>query len=218
MKTLNIITRVLIVTLVLGITSTMSRAETPDFKMTPQLIEFLKNNPNLWRKLGQISLGAGNNTPELTLLSLFWSSDKHDNHTVFNANPPDRSLGERTARQQGYRYVRVEGCPLKANLPGTKPIRLYYHSKRGDYASVVEKDGYVALENGGYEFVRNQGYVYTSQQPGTIPLQQYYNNDHQDAFLTGNADSMRTARNSGYRFLRTEGWVYPDVVGGCVFY
>lgn len=185
----------------------------------PQLCSQLitKARPDLLRPQGDPASAQKNQ------LSLFWNHSGTDNFTgalLVNENPSQGRFSGKEgalAKNNGYKYVRGEGCPLAKQHNGTIPLKLYYHSGKKEYASAATPESIAQLEKGLYKYIRTQGYVFTSQREGTVPAYQYHSPKNNDLFLAISQTAINDATNGGYNRVKIEGWIYPDT-SGCILY
>jgi hypothetical protein len=115
------------------------------------------------------------------------------------------TIGENSAIENSYRFIRIEGNVYSKKVQGTVPLKLYY--KNGDNFTTSTEVGINSAEINGYSFVRVEGYVYSKQVEGTVPLRLYFKNG--DNFTTGTDEGANSAEINGYSFIRIEGYVFP---------
>jgi|GEM_PF-3113630 len=139
--------------------------------------------------------------PKTVELKLFYSEARRDNFTTGTA------IGEQSALENGYRYVRVEGYAFETSQPGTVPLRLYYSEARGDNFTTGTAVGEASAREAGYTYARIEGYVYETAQPGTVPFKLYWSGDRADNFTTGTSEGENSALAFNYSEVRVEGYV-----------
>jgi len=116
---------------------------------------------------------------------------------------------ERDAWAVGYIYQGVEGWIAPLPSAASVPLKLYWHSGRGDNFLTATQQGEADAQAAGYSYVRNEGYVFPSQVAGSVPLQQYWHAGRGDNFLLTTQYARNQASVAGYQFVRNEAWVTP---------
>jgi hypothetical protein len=96
------------------------------------------------------------------------------------------------------------------------PLKLFWHTGRGDNFTTGTAPGEQAATGAGYGFVRVEGYVYANAQPSTVPLKLFWNAARGDNFTTATAAGESDAKAAGYTFVRVEGHVYPTATPSTV--
>lgn len=142
--------------------------------------------------------------PGTRQLLLFWNAERRDNFTTATA------VGEASAGDANYAFVRTEGHVFTQNVAGTVPLLLYWNADRQDNFTTATAEGRRDAEAAGYKFVRVEGYVYEKEHRGTVPLLLYWNAERGDNFTTATAEGKRDAEAAGYQFVRVEGYVFPE--------
>ena len=143
---------------------------------------------------------------ELIPLEMYWSLQRGDNITCGTV-----ACRQAVINTGGYRYLRVEGCALRAREAGTIPLMLYWHPKRKDNVTVASaKSRAEQVNTGGYRLVRIEGYIYKHKRKGTIPLKLYWYPKRTDNATVAAAKSIAAQNNTkGMSYIRTEGYIYP---------
>lgn len=134
-----------------------------------------------------------------TGLYLYYSSQRGDNFSAATVR------GIQDANSAGYRRVRKQGCILKAQIPGTVPLKLFWHGGRGD--NFTTATGAQDAQNAGYQFVRTLGYIYTSPNNNTVPLRLNWSAARGDNFTSTTSQGASDASAANYRSVRNEGYV-----------
>lgn len=134
-----------------------------------------------------------------TGLYLYYSNDRKDNFSTATIN------GIQAATGAGYRLVRKQGCILTNKLPGTVPLKLYWHGGRGDNFTTATGAG--DAQRAGYQFVRTLGYIYTSPNNNTAPLRLHWSAARGDNFVSSTSQGASAANAAGYRSVRNEGYI-----------
>jgi hypothetical protein len=140
---------------------------------------------------------------DLVPLKLFWNQRREDNFATGTSD------GSASAKDDGYRFIRTEGCVFRTQKPGTVPLKLYYNVKREDNFITATGVGERSARETGYIFIRVEGYVYPNKQSGTVPLNLYYNVEREDNYSAGTGIGDASAIDDGYLFIRVEGYVFP---------
>lgn len=140
---------------------------------------------------------------DLVPLKLFWNQQREDN---FSTGTSDGSI---SAKEDGYRFIRTEGCVFRTQQPGTVPLKLYYNVKREDNFITATSVGERSAREDGYIFIRIEGYVYPSKKSGTVPLNLFYNVEREDNYSPGTGIGDSSAIDDGYLFIRVEGYIFP---------
>lgn len=134
-----------------------------------------------------------------TGLYLYYSNDRGDNFSTATIN------GIQAATGAGYRLVRKQGCILTNKLPGTVPLKLYWHGGRDDNFTTATGAG--DAQRAGYQFVRTLGYIYTSPNNNTVPLRLHWSAARGDNFASSTSQGAAAANAANYRSVRNEGFI-----------
>lgn len=138
--------------------------------------------------------------PRTIELKSFYSAERGDNFTTGTA------LGEQSALDAGYGFVRIEGYAFESPQPGTVALRLFYNDMRADNFTTGTAAGETDARAASYGFVRVEGYVYETERPGTVPLKSYWSSEREDNFTTGTSAGESDALAAGYSQVRVEGY------------
>jgi hypothetical protein len=90
------------------------------------------------------------------------------------------------------------------------PLKLYWHSGRGDNFSTATQQGEQDALAVGYHYVRREGFVSTTSSPRRVRLELYYSHPREDNFSVSTTWGKTDAQKAGYTFIRTEGYVLPE--------
>eukprot|EP01047_Picozoa_sp_COSAG01_P015692 COSAG01_NODE_789_length_13572_cov_322.875158_11_plen_123_part_00 len=93
---------------------------------------------------------------------------------------------------------------LTKPMPGTVPLKLFWHDGRQDNASVATEAGISSVLKAGYAEVRIEGYVFPEKAEGLVPLKLFWHAGRNDNASTALPQSHASAVASAYGDVRVE--------------
>jgi len=147
--------------------------------------------------------GAADAAQSLVPLKLYWNASRADNFTTGTV------IGEQSAKDAQYAFIRVEGRAYSKPITGTIPLILYWNGGLSDNFSAAGPMAEQKAMAGSYEGIRVEGYVLQKPTEDTVPLKLYYSPDRTEYLAVASDRGIKDALDAGYQYLGTMGYVFP---------
>ena len=147
--------------------------------------------------------GTDDAAQSLVPLKLYWNPSRADNFTT------GTTIGEQSAKDAQYAFIRVEGRAYSKPIKGTIPLILYWNGGLSDNFSAAGPMAEQKAMAGSYQGIRVEGYVLQKPTEDTIPLKLYYSPERTEYLSIASDRSIKDALDAGYQYLGTMGYVFP---------
>lgn len=137
------------------------------------------------------------------VLFRYYHSGRGDHLTVGHEG---HSPVARLAARDGYVPAGLDIAVMRDALPGTRRVKSWFNSQRGDFFTTASTAGEQSAIEAGYDFFDTEGFAFTANGPGLVPLTSLWHNERQDNATSGFPGDVTF---SGYQIVRTEAFGLP---------